>query len=88
VPNFQVMKGERIKPGWHQRIKELLGGVKGCTHISEMLGSMGTVAYQTMYWRRKRASGEKSPPPINSCHAFAVDSEVVKRFYPEFYRGE
>jgi DUF2889 family protein len=88
APNFLVMKGERIKPGWHMRIKELLGGVKGCTHISEMLGSMGTVAYQTMYWRRKPSSGEKSPPPINSCHAFAADGEVVKHFYPQFYRGK
>jgi hypothetical protein len=88
APNFQVMKGERIKPGWHQRIKELLGGVKGCTHISEMLGSMGTVAYHTMYWRRNRSPGRKSPPPIDSCHAFASDGETVKRFYPDYYRGK
>jgi hypothetical protein len=88
VPNFQVMKGERIKPGWHLRLKELLGGVKGCTHIVEMMGSMGTVAYQTMYWRRKHSTGEKSLPPINTCHAFAADGEVVKRFWPDYYRGE
>ena len=88
APAFQVMKGERIQPGWHQRIKMLLGGVKGCIHLSEMLGAMGTVAYQTTYSRRQRAPGAKQRPPVDSCHALAADGELVKRYWPQFYRGD
>ncbi len=93
APAFAVVKGLRVAPGWHNKLKELLGGVRGCTHLVEMLGAMGTVAYQTIYPMRNRAGwnahGESDRPPriLDSCHALARDSEVVKRFWPRFYTG-
>ena len=91
--SFAVIKGLRIGPGWRQRLKERLGGVKGCTHHVEMLGAMATVAYQTM-WKYVSAemsgkgSGAKHRPGfIDSCHAFASDGEVVRQRWPEFYTG-
>src|SRR5262245_35281304 len=64
TPRFAAIKGERIVAGWHVRTKQLLGGVNGCTHLVEMLGAMGTVAYQTLWpfkSREKKTDGASQP---------------------------
>ena len=89
---FKKLRGLRIGRGWRRRVNELLGGVKGCTHLVELLGPVATTAFQTIYpiksRREKSATGGKKPPIIDSCHALASDSEVVKRHWPEFYNGD
>ncbi len=55
TPNFKRLIGETIKAGWFNRCRELLGGIAGCTHLLELLGPMGTVAFQTLYSERARA---------------------------------
>jgi len=93
TPNYQRLVGERIRPGWNNRVKELFAGTEGCTHLTEMLGAMGTVAFQTLYPVRARkakangADANRRPPLIDSCHAFASDGEVVRRQWPEHYTG-
>lgn len=94
APAYEVLVGERIKPGWNLRVRELLGGVRGCVHLVEMLGPIGTIAYQTMgpSLARKRqddAQGieRKKPARLNTCHALRSDGPVVKERYPEFYTG-
>ena len=95
LPNFVAVKGLRVGPGWQRAIRQRLGGVHGCTHQVELLGAMATVAYQTIFPSRRQAEGDGgSTPPrsrpgfIDSCHALASDSPVVRRFWPEFYSGE
>jgi len=92
APNFAAVKGLTIGPGWNRRIKELLRGRQGCTHLVEMLGALATVAIQTQVREReKRAATEAGPPKrpvfLDSCHALASDGEVAKRFWPAFYTG-
>ena len=98
TPNFAVLKGLRIAPGWYMKVKSLLGGVKGCVHLTEMLGPMATVAFQTIGPSRvKTAEGvpfgeatkgkDARPKRIDSCHALASDGDVVKKRWPEFYTG-
>lgn len=101
VGNFQRLKGVRIGPGWRKAVLEALGGPEGCTHLVELLWPMATTAYQTMYGERSRrrreaeARGErvpesgaegKRPALLNSCHAFAETSPVVRELWPEHYR--
>lgn len=95
VPNYRKLIGEQIKSGWTQRVKSLFGRTHGCTHITEMLLAMGTVAFQTMWSSqvkrppdRKPDDPAQKPSHLDSCHALATDGEVVKRFYPRFYKGE
>ncbi len=96
LPNFQRMIGVRVGFGWRKAIRERLGGAEGCTHLVEMLIAMATPAYQTIYpilaRERKvarRGSGEEGtverawPGLVNSCHAYAADSPVVKRLFPD-----
>jgi hypothetical protein len=60
-----------------------------------MLLAMGTVAFQTMWssqvkrpTERKPEDPAQKPSHLDSCHALATEGEIVKRFYPQFYKGE
>ena len=86
---FQNLVGLKIGPGWRRRVTEAIGGRHGCTHITELMGTIGTIAYQTRYGedaRRARApigsSGletarsrgdARSSALANSCVAYATD---------------
>lgn len=90
APSYAALIGEQIKAGWTRRVKALVGGTKGCTHVTEMLSSMGTVAFQTMWpvWdKRRKEDPDARPGILNTCHALDTDREVVKRFHPKFYTG-
>jgi hypothetical protein len=90
TPSFAAIKGLRVGPGWRAKLRELLGGVKGCTHQVELLAAMATVAFQTIRPRRDDAAvpgPAKRPGHLGTCHALATDGEVVRRFWPDFYTG-
>ena len=94
APAYKALEGKRIKPGWNLMLREMFGGVSGCVHLMEMLGPMGTVAYQTLGPSRAtaaqdQADGEvrKKPARLNTCHVFRSDGETVKERWPEFYTG-
>src|SRR5688572_9357055 len=36
VPAYRKLVGLAIRPGYTQKVKELLAGVRGCTHITEL----------------------------------------------------
>lgn len=86
-PNFAALAGLRIGPGWNRRAKERVGGVRGCTHIVEMLGQMATTAMQTVWEARSERRQEPPAGLVNSCHAYRSDSPLVKRLFPEHYTG-
>ncbi len=92
---FKRLKGLRIGRGWRRQVAELLGGVRGCTHLVELLGPVGTTAFQTIYPIKARRpetqqdvqAGRKKPPMLDTCHALASDGPIVMRFWPTFYTG-
>ncbi len=92
TPTYAALKGLRVGAGWRRAIAERLGGVRGCTHITDLLlGPLAVTAYQTLRAVRfkqyaERASGER-PPQLNSCHTFASDGAITKERWPEFYSG-
>lgn len=93
TPNFQRLKGLSIGKGFIGKVRDLLGGIEGCTHLVEMMGPVATTAFQTIHPyrnRQMRAQGQSTeasrrPRLLNSCHAFAAGSDVVKRLWPEFH---
>ena len=97
TPNFQRLIGLLIGPGFRKQVRERLGGTEGCTHLVELLGPVGTTAFQTvmplvdrdLYKRHQGAASEaprarKRPALLNSCYAFSDEREVVARQWPEF----
>ena len=99
APNFERLAGLKIGRGFLKACNERVGGVHGCTHLRELLGQMGTVAFQTSF--SMRHTGTKAPnatetaaasPParpmmLGTCLAYAPDSPVVQRQWPDFYTG-
>ena len=75
---------EKIAPDKH--LKELFGGVRGCTHVSELAAALATAAFQTMAGQRVQ-DPDKRPFQLDRCHALDATGQVVARHYPRWYRG-
>ena len=96
TPAYKVLVGLTIRPGFTKAVRNRLGGVHGCTHVTELLGPMATTAYQTAFASREQKHGPAKPrhkltrPPghLNTCHALATDGEVVREQYPQFFTGD
>ena len=82
---LQVLVGERVARGWSSRVKERLRGAAGCTHLMEMLITMGTTALQGIRGsdpgRRLTAEGK-----LDTCFAYGRQRSVVKMLWPEHHR--
>ena len=91
--NYKRLIGLTIGPGWRKAINERVGGIEGCTHLLELLGPLGTTAFQATGRAReahnasKPATGKK-PYQINSCHIYKDDAPAVLERWPEFYTGK
>ena len=91
--NFKSLVGVKIGRGWRHEINSRLGGIKGCTHLVELLGPLGTTAFQAT-GRARQARGESEPPTakkpyqIGSCHIYKEDSPAVLERWPAFYKGK
>jgi hypothetical protein len=91
--HYRQLVGVRIGPGWSLKLRELFAGISGCTHMTELLGPVATTVFQTVYGQRydeedAKPAAERAPPPmLNTCHALAGDSPVVKKRWPRAYTG-
>lgn len=86
VPAYRKLIGLAIRQGYTQKVKELLAGVRGCTHITELAGSLATAAFQTMAGQRLQPA-EHKPFQLDKCHALESTQPAVARYYPRWYRG-
>jgi hypothetical protein len=86
TPAYKKLIGLAIRPGFSNKVKELLGGVNGCTHMTELIGSLATTAFQTMAGQGVQDPGRK-PFQLDRCHALDSAAPAVQRFYPQWYRG-
>lgn len=92
TPNFKALKGVTIGAGWRKKTLEILGGINGCTHLVELLGPLGTTAFQATGRAREQHNAAKpatkKPYQLNSCHIYKDDSLEVKERWPLFYTGK
>ena len=97
TPAYSSLIGIRMGPGWRKAIRMKVGGVQGCTHLTELLFPMATVAMQTLWpllSKRRQESGEdrqgesRRPGILDTCHAWSSDSPVVKEVAPKYYSGD
>lgn len=86
APDYRRLVGLSIGPGYLRHVKELLGGTRGCTHITELAGSLATAAFQT-FAGQGLAPADRKPPQLDRCHALDSHGPTVARFYPKWYRG-
>lgn len=87
-PDYRKLIGANLIEGFRKRLHDTLGGVKGCTHLTEMLLSLPTAAIQTFASLRREDSAETGKPfQLDRCHALETTTDNVRRYYPTWYRG-
>jgi len=89
APAYRKLVGLNLTRGFRKATWELLGSVKGCTHLTEMLTGLPTAAIQTFAGEMKeeRDDGVK-PFQLDHCHALDTTTETVRRWYPKWYKGK
>ncbi|WP_331852057.1 DUF2889 domain-containing protein [Polynucleobacter necessarius] len=80
------MIGAKLEKGWRKTIDMNLGGIKGCTHLRELLNSLATAAFQSIPGAFFDPEGKEPPKYLGTCKSWDFDGPVVMRVYPQFYQ--
>jgi Protein of unknown function (DUF2889) len=91
APDYrEALIGLNLGRGFRRAVLERLGGVAGCTHMTEMLLQCSTVAVQMLAgFKRDNADvGGQRPFQLDRCHALDTRGETVRRFYPRWFDKE
>jgi Protein of unknown function (DUF2889) len=86
-PAYRNLVGANLVRGFRKRLHDTMGGVRGCTHLTELLGYLPTAAIQTFAGLRREDAGHEKPFQLDRCHALETSTETVRTFYPQWYRG-
>lgn len=87
TPAYKKLIGMKIEAGFRLRVLQMMGGVKGCSHLTEIVcvmasGAIQTLAGQLPSWH----DPDKRPFQINGCHALVDTGEAVRKYYPRWHR--
>jgi hypothetical protein len=87
-PAYRKLIGLNLVRGFRRTVSEMFADVRGCSHVTELLLSLPTVAIQTFatFRRDNEDTGEK-PFQLDRCHALECSSGTVRRYYPKWYRA-
>jgi len=83
LPDVQKLVGLRIITGYTQQVKELIGDVKGCSHLTHLFLCLGPAAvqgYWAAYGRKPEARTLSNPAlarVIDSCRVWCRDGPLV-----------
>ena len=82
--------GLNLMRRFRQAVKERLGGVLACTHITELTQALPTAVVQafagTVIDTHGHDEAAEQPFQIDRCHALRAEGEVVRLHYPRWYR--
>ena len=89
APAYRALVGLSLVKDFRRKTRELLGGVRGCTHLTEMLGGLPTAAIQTFAGEMPEEGDDgRKPFQLDQCHALETSSQTVKRWYPKWHRAK
>ena len=85
---IENLVGKTIQPGWKKIVQRAIGGQQGCTHITELMGPVATIAFQTIYAEKAKrlreadtqANSETAPQMsglLNSCYALSEGRQAA-----------
>jgi hypothetical protein len=88
---YAQLAGLNLLQDFHRAVRARLGGVRACTHITELAQVLPTAVVQAFAGEvidtRGSAEGARQPFQIDRCHALRSDGEAVRQFYPRWYRA-
>ncbi|AYZ01379.1 DUF2889 domain-containing protein [Burkholderia multivorans] len=91
----QHLVGKSLTRGFRRAVEDAIGDVKSCTHLKDLIMSMATTAYQTIFSYQSQFmpelaeatfGGDTLPFFINRCRTWEQSTPVVAMYYPKFYR--
>jgi hypothetical protein len=85
-PAYGKLVGANLVSGFRRRLHDDMGGVRGCTHVTELLGSLPTAAVQTFAGLQREGEGAQKPFQLDRCHALETTTDTVRRYYPKWHR--
>lgn len=85
------LRGETIKPGFSERVKDVVGSGRGCTHLASLIMNMGNVSVQgrAAFVRKNFTEAQASQRLaenaeqlglLDSCVCWREDGPVVRRW--------
>ncbi len=86
-PAYGKLVGANLVNGFRKHLHDTMGGVRGCTHLTEMLSYLPTAAVQTFAGLMREDEGERKPLQLDRCHALETSTDNVRRYYPKWHRG-
>lgn len=85
---YGKLVGASLLHGFRKTLADVMGGIRGCSHLTELLMHAPTAAIQMFAGlRREIEPGEGKPFQLDRCHALETTGETVRRYYPQWYRG-
>ena len=87
---YAGLAGLNLLQGFRRAAQERLGGVRGCTHLTELAQVLPTAVIQAFAGEVIDTSGSgpdaKQPFQIDRCHALRAEGEAVRLHYPRWHR--
>jgi hypothetical protein len=87
---YARLAGLNLMRGFRKAVQERLGGVHGCTHLTELAQILPTAVVQAFAGEVIDTTGDgpgaTRPFQIDRCHALRSDGEAVRIHYPRWYR--
>ncbi|MFM8901571.1 MAG: DUF2889 domain-containing protein [Burkholderiales bacterium] len=88
---YAQLVGLNLLRGFYSDVKARLGGVRGCTHLTELTQVLPTAVVQAFAGEvvdiRENAEQDTPPFQINRCHALKDDAPAVQQHYPRWFRS-
>ena len=87
---YQRLVGLNLLKGFRRDVIARLGGVAGCTHLTELTQVLPTAVVQAFAGdvldTREDSAADQPPFQIDRCHALRSDGPAVATFYPRWAR--
>ena len=87
---YARLVGLNLMQGFRQAVRERLGGVLGCTHITDLAQVLPTAVVQAfagvVFDTRGDSPEGAKPFQIDRCQALRSDGATVPPYYPRWYR--
>ena len=87
TPAYGKLVGASLLHGFRRTLQDTMGGVRGCSHLTELLSHAPTAAIQMFAGLRREIEGDERPFQLDRCHALETTTDTVRRYYPRWYRG-
>lgn len=87
---YEKLAGLNLMQDFRRNVAALVGGMRGCTHLTELAQVLPTAVIQAFAGEvidtRGHAPGATRPFQIDRCHALRSEGEIVRTHFPRWHR--